>query len=136
MFCRECPPPPSDRGILCPLTPRRPATYVARSVNRTLKRRDRRCYTRSSSEHLFGSSVVMTAESFRPGEKVEVNVAGLRPVAMTDVLLDLEAHGEWHPAEVLAALPDGTYIVHVTPLVGAMELPPVEAERLRRRGGT
>jgi hypothetical protein len=77
----------------------------------------------------------MTSESFRPGDRVEVNVAGLRPVAMTDVLLDPEAHGEWHPAQVQEVLPNGTYIVHVTPLVGAMELPPVEAERLRRRSG-
>jgi len=70
---------------------------------------------------------------FRPGDEVEVNIAGLTPVAVTDVLLDLEAHEDWHPAVVAEALPDGTFAVHVTPLVGAIEVPPVPADRLRRR---
>lgn len=72
-------------------------------------------------------------ERYRVGDLVEVNLAGLAPVTLTDVLLDPDAHDEWHPGEVAAALPDGTYQVHITPLVGAIEAPPVDASRLRRR---
>ncbi len=75
----------------------------------------------------------MTAESFRPGDRVEVNVAGLRPASVSEIVVDPEAHGEWHPAQVIEALTDGTYVVRVLPLVGTIELPPVEAARLRRR---
>jgi hypothetical protein len=70
---------------------------------------------------------------FRPGDEVEVNIAGLAPVTITDVLLDLEAHEDWHPAVVSAALPEGRYAVRVLPLIGAIEVPPVDASRLRRR---
>lgn len=70
---------------------------------------------------------------YRPGDAVEVNLAGLQPVTVTDVLLDLEAHEDWHPAEIAEALPDGTYLVHIRPLVGAIEAPAVEPSRLRRR---
>lgn len=75
----------------------------------------------------------MQAESFRPGDLVEVNVAGLSPVSITEVVVDLEGHGEWHPAVIQEALPGGRYLVEVTPLVGAIEIPPVESARLRRR---
>jgi len=75
----------------------------------------------------------MTLEPFHPGDHVEVNIAGLWPVAITDVLLDLEADGEWHPAVVTEVLPDRTYLVLVMPLVGEIALPPVPAERLRPR---
>jgi hypothetical protein len=70
---------------------------------------------------------------FQPGDEVEVNIAGLAPVAITDVLLDLEAHEDWHPAVISEALPDGRFAVHVMPLVGAIEVPAVDASRLRRR---
>lgn len=70
---------------------------------------------------------------YRPGEPVEVNLTGLQPVTVTDVLLDLEAHEDWHPAEIVEALPNGTYLVHIMPLVGAIEAPPVDPSRLRRR---
>jgi hypothetical protein len=70
---------------------------------------------------------------FRPGDAVEVNIAGLAPVTITDVLVDLEAHEDWHPAVIRAALPDGRYAVHVMPLIGAIEVPAVDASRLRRR---
>lgn len=71
--------------------------------------------------------------AFRPGDQVEVNIAGLSPVTVTDVLLDPEAHEEWHPAVVTEAYEDGTIGVRVTPLVGAIEVPAVEPARLRRR---
>jgi hypothetical protein len=70
---------------------------------------------------------------FRPGDEVEINIAGLTPVTVTDVLLDLESREDWHPAVVREALPDGRYAVLVMPLVGAIEVPPVAADRLRRR---
>ena len=70
---------------------------------------------------------------YRPGDQVEVNLAGLAPVTVTDVMLDLEAHEDWHPAEIVEAHPDGTYTILITPLVGAIEAPPVDASRLRRR---
>ena len=70
---------------------------------------------------------------FRPGDEVEINITGLTPVTVTDVLLDLEAHEDWHPAVITEALPDGRYTVLVMPLVGAIEVPPVDARRLRRR---
>ena len=75
----------------------------------------------------------MTSESYRVGDLVEVNLAGLHPVTVTEVLLDPEAHEDWHPAEIAEVLEDGTYVVLVTPLVGAIEAPPVDASRLRRR---
>lgn len=70
---------------------------------------------------------------FRPGDAVEVNIAGLSPVTVTEVLLDPDAHEDWHPAEVTERLDGGLYSVHVLPLVGAIEIPPVPASRLRRR---
>ena len=70
---------------------------------------------------------------YRPGDQVEVNLTGLAPVTVTDVMLDLEAREDWHPAEIVEAHPDGTYTVLITPLVGAIEAPPVDASRLRRR---
>jgi hypothetical protein len=70
---------------------------------------------------------------FHPGDEVEVNITGLRPVTVTDVLLDLEAHEDWHPAVVAEVLPDNLYAVQVMPLVGAIEIPPVHTSRLRRR---
>ena len=75
----------------------------------------------------------MTSEQYQVGDAVEVNLAGLRPLAATEVLLDPEAHDDWHPAEITAVLEDGRYAVLVTPLVGAIEAPPVDASRLRRR---
>jgi hypothetical protein len=75
----------------------------------------------------------MEPTQFRPGEAVDVNLTGLQPVTMTDIVLDLEADGEWHPATVIEVLTDGRYVVEVTPLVGAIELPPVDAAHLRRR---
>ena len=75
----------------------------------------------------------MTSEFYRVGDLVEVNLAGLQPVTVTEVLLDPEAHEDWHPAEIAEVLEDGTYVVLVTPLVGAIEAPPVDASRLRRR---
>ncbi|MGH2584346.1 MAG: hypothetical protein ACRDJE_05475 [Dehalococcoidia bacterium] len=74
-----------------------------------------------------------TGGGFHPGDEVEVNIAGLRPVTVTDVLLDLESHEDWHPAVVAEVLPDNLYAVQVMPLVGAIEIPPVHASRLRRR---
>ena len=71
--------------------------------------------------------------AFRPGDEVEINIAGLSPVTLTDVLVDLEAHEDWHPAVVTEALPDGRYAVLVMPLIGAIEAPPVEPSRLRPR---
>ena len=75
----------------------------------------------------------MAGDSYQVGDRVEVNIAGLEPVTATDVLIDPEAHGEWHPAEITAVLPDGRYDVLVLPLVGAIEVPPVDASRLRPR---
>lgn len=75
----------------------------------------------------------MADEAYRVGDQVEVNIAGLSPVTVTDVLLDLEAHDDWHPAEIAEVLSGGAYTVTVTPLVGAIEIPPVDASRLRRR---
>ena len=75
----------------------------------------------------------MTSEAYQVGDAVEVNLAGLRPLTATEVLLDPEAHGDWHPAEITGVLEDGRYTVLVTPLVGAIEAPPVDASRLRRR---
>jgi hypothetical protein len=74
-----------------------------------------------------------TAGLFHPGDAVEVNIAGLSPVTVTEVLLDPEAHEDWHPAEVIETLDGGLFSVHVLPLVGAIEIPPVPASRLRRR---
>jgi hypothetical protein len=73
------------------------------------------------------------AGPFGPGDAVEVNIAGLHPVTVTEVLLDPDAHEDWHPAEVIEALDGGLFRVHVLPLVGAIEIPPVPASRLRRR---
>jgi protein involved in polysaccharide export with SLBB domain len=70
---------------------------------------------------------------FQPGDEVEINIAGLSPVALTDVLLDLDADEDWHQAVIIEALEDGAYAVQVLPLVGAIEVPPVDASRLRRR---
>lgn len=70
---------------------------------------------------------------FQPGENVEVNIAGLRPVTVTEVLVDLDAHEDWHPAVVADVLPNEMYTVNVMPLIGAIEVPPVHASRLRRR---
>lgn len=75
----------------------------------------------------------MADQPYRVGERVEVNIAGLAPVTATEVLLDLDAHGPWHPAEIAEVLGDGAYTVHITPLVGAIEIPPVDSSRLRRR---
>jgi hypothetical protein len=75
----------------------------------------------------------MTNETYRVGDQVEVNIAGLRPITITDVLVDLEEHDDWHPAEIVAVLPDGRYEVLVMPLIGAIEIPPVDGARLRRR---
>lgn len=72
-------------------------------------------------------------DEFHPGDEVEINIAGLSPVTVSDVMLDLEAHEDWHPAVISEALADGAYIVHVMPLIGAIEVPPVSATRLRRR---
>jgi hypothetical protein len=70
---------------------------------------------------------------FRQGDEVEVNIAGLHPVAVTEVLLDPDAHEDWHAASIVEALSDDMYHVHVMPLIGAIEIPPVHASRLRRR---
>ena len=70
---------------------------------------------------------------YRAGDEVEINLAGLHPVTLTDVVIDPEAHEEWHPAVITEALEDGTYNVLVMPLVGAIEVPPVEPSRLRPR---
>lgn len=75
----------------------------------------------------------MADETYRVGDQVEVNIAGLHPITVTDVLLDPEEHGDWHPGEIVRVLADGRYEVLVTPLVGAIEIPPVDASRLRRR---
>ena len=75
----------------------------------------------------------MTNETYRVGDQVEVNLAGLSPLTVTEVLLDPEAHDDWHPAEITEVLDNGTYLVLVTPLVGAIEAPPVDPSRLRRR---
>jgi hypothetical protein len=75
----------------------------------------------------------MADDVYRTGDRVEVNIAGLEPVTATEVLIDPEAHDDWHPAEIMAVHPDGTYDVLVLPLVGAIEVPPVDASRLRRR---
>lgn len=75
----------------------------------------------------------MAEQAYRVGERVEVNIAGLAPVAATEVLLDLDARGEWHPAEIAEVLGGGAYTVHITPLIGSIEIPPVDASRLRRR---
>jgi hypothetical protein len=69
----------------------------------------------------------------RPGDDVEVNIAGLRPVTLTDVLVDPDAHEDWHPAIISEVLPNEMYAVQVMPLIGAIEIPPVHASRLRRR---
>ena len=70
---------------------------------------------------------------YREGDEVEINLAGLHPVTLTDVVIDPDAHEDWHPAVITEALPDGTYNVLVMPLVGAIEVPPVEPSRLRPR---
>jgi protein involved in polysaccharide export with SLBB domain len=75
----------------------------------------------------------MGNDVYSVGDRVEVNIAGLRPVTVTDVLVDLEEHDDWHPAEIVEVLPDGRYEVLVMPLIGAIEIPPVDATRLRRR---
>jgi hypothetical protein len=73
----------------------------------------------------------MVTQRYRPGARVTVNLADLAPVSATEVLLDPEAHGDWHPAEIVAVLPDGRYLVRALPLVGALEVPPVDGARLR-----
>lgn len=72
-------------------------------------------------------------QRYQPGDQVEVNLKGLRPVTFTDVVVDLEARGDWHPAVVTEVIPGGWYVVRVTPLVGTIEAPPVDASRLRPR---
>jgi hypothetical protein len=74
-----------------------------------------------------------TGGQFRPGDEVEVNIAGLRPVTITDVMVDLDAHENWHPAVITEVLPNEMYAIQVMPLIGAIEVPPVHASRLRRR---
>lgn len=69
---------------------------------------------------------------YRVGDVVEVNLSGVTPLAVTDVLLDPD-HDVWHLAKVTEVLPDGTYQLQIMPLVGAIEAPPVGAERLRLR---
>lgn len=75
----------------------------------------------------------MVAEHYQVGDPVEVCIAGLSPMMVTEVLIDLEAEDAWYPALITAVLPDGRYALTVTPLVGSIEVPPVEANRLRRR---
>jgi hypothetical protein len=70
---------------------------------------------------------------FHPGDDVEVNIAGLRPVTVTEVLVDLESREDWYPAVVDETLPNDMYSVTVMPLIGSIEVPPVHASRLRRR---
>jgi hypothetical protein len=70
---------------------------------------------------------------FQPGDDVEVNIAGLRPVTLTGVLLDPEAHEDWHPAVIVDILSDQMFTVQVMPLVGAIEVPPIHISRIRRR---
>ncbi|MGD9891058.1 MAG: hypothetical protein AB7R89_09975 [Dehalococcoidia bacterium] len=70
---------------------------------------------------------------FRLGDDVEVNIAGLRPVTVTEVLLDLESREDWYPAVVAETLPNDMYSVTVMPLIGSIEVPPVHVSRLRRR---
>lgn len=70
---------------------------------------------------------------FRPGDDVEVNIAGLRPVTVTEVLLDLESHEDWYPAVVDETLPNDMYAVTVMPLIGSIEVPPVHVSRLRHK---
>jgi protein involved in polysaccharide export with SLBB domain len=73
------------------------------------------------------------AGPFLPGDEVEINIAGLSPVALSDVLVDLDADEDWHHAVITDVLEGGLYAVQVLPLVGAIEVPPVDASRLRRR---
>jgi hypothetical protein len=73
----------------------------------------------------------MAEDVYHVGDLVEVNLAGLGPIVVTDVLIDLEAHEDWHPGVIRAVLSHGSYDVRLTPLVGAIEIPPVDATRLR-----
>lgn len=82
---------------------------------------------------ISGLVVVMAEHGFAVGDAVEVNVAGLHPLTVSEVLVDPESHGDWHPGEICEILADGRYVVQITPLVGAIETPPVEAARLRHR---
>jgi len=73
------------------------------------------------------------AGPFRSGDPVEVNITGLSPVTITEVLVEGTEDEDWHPAEIVEVLPGDMYSVHVMPLVGAIEVPPVHRSRLRPR---